>query len=388
MYGTSSPHEALIRDAVAKLCAPFDDAYWLKRDRAGGFPEDFFQAFAASGWLGICIPEAYGGAQLGVTEAAVMMRTIVQSGAGLSGASALHMNIFGLNPVVKFGTAEQKARMLPPLAAGRDKACFAVTEPNAGLDTLNLNTRAERDGGRYIVSGQKIWISTAQVATKVLLLARTTPADRVRKRTEGLSLFYTDLDRRYVDIREIDKMGRKAVDSNELFIDGLPVPADDRIGEEGKGFELILHGMNPERILIAAEAVGLGHAALAKAVSYAGQREVFGRPIGRNQAIQHPLAACWMELEAANLMAFRAAALYDAGEPCGAQANAAKYLAAEAAFKTCETAVLSHGGMGYAKEFHVERYLRESLITRIAPVSPHMILNFIAEKVLGLPRSY
>ncbi len=388
MYGTSSPHETSIRDAVAKLCAPFDDAYWLARDRTGGFPEDFFQAFVASGWLGICIPEAYGGAQLGVTEAAIMMRTIAQSGAGLSGASALHMNIFGLNPVVKFGTAEQKARMLPPLVAGRDKACFAVTEPNAGLDTLNLQTRAERNGDRYVVSGQKIWISTAQVATKVLLLARTTPADQVRKRTEGLSLFYTDLDRRYVDIREIDKMGRKAVDSNELFIDGLPVPADDRIGEEGRGFELILHGMNPERILIAAEAVGLGHAALAKTVRYAGHREVFGRPIGRNQAIQHPLATCWMELEAANLMVFRAAALYDAGEACGAQANAAKYLASEAAFKTCETAVLSHGGMGYAKEFHVERYLRESMITRIAPVSSHMILNFIAEKVLGLPRSY
>jgi acyl-CoA dehydrogenase len=278
--------------------------------------------------------------------------------------------------------------MLPPLVAGRDKACFAVTEPDAGLDTLNLKTRAERRGDRYIVSGQKIWISTAQVATKVLLLARTTPADRAAKRTEGLSLFYTDLDRRYVDIREIEKMGRKAVDSNELFIDGLPVPAEDRIGEEGKGFALILHGMNPERILIAAEAVGLGRAALAKAVGYAKERKVFGRPIGHNQAIQHPLAACWMELEAANLMAFRAAALYDAGEPCGAEANAAKYLAAEAAFKTCETAVMSHGGMGYAREFHVERYLRESLITRIAPVTPHMILNFIAEKVLGLPRSY
>jgi len=290
--------------------------------------------------------------------------------------------------VVKFGTAEQKARMLPPLVAGEDKACFAVTEPDAGLDTLNLKTRAERSGDRYIVSGQKIWISTAQVATKVLLLARTTPADRAAKRTEGLSLFYTDLDRRYVDIREIEKMGRKAVDSNELFIDGLPVPVEDRIGEEGNGFALILHGMNPERILIAAEAVGLGRAALGKAVGYAKERKVFGRPIGRNQAIQHPLAACWMELEAANLMAFRAAALYDAGEPCGAEANAAKYLAAEAAFKTCETAVMSHGGMGYAREFHVERYLRESLITRIAPVTPHMILNFIAEKVLGLPRSY
>jgi acyl-CoA dehydrogenase len=388
MYGTSSPHETSIRDVVAKLCAAFDDVYWLARDRTGGFPEDFFQAFATSGWLGICIPEAYGGAELGITEAAIMMRTIAQTGAGLSGASALHMNIFGLNPVVKFGTAEQKARMLPPLVAGQDKACFAVTEPDAGLDTLSLKTWAERNGDHYVVSGQKIWISTAQVATKVLLLARTTAADRVKTRTHGLSLFYTDLDRRHVDIREIDKMGRKAVDSNTLFIDGLPVPVDDRIGEEGRGFELILHGMNPERILIAAEAIGLGHAALARAVNYASQREVFGRPIGRNQGIQHPLAACWMELEAANLMAFRAAALYDAGEPCGAQANAAKYLASEAAFKTCETAVMSHGGMGYAREFHVERYLRESMITRIAPVSPHMILNFIAEKVLGLPRSY
>jgi acyl-CoA dehydrogenase len=388
MQQTSSPHETSIRDAIVRLCEPFDDAYWLAKDREGGFPEDFFRAFAASGWLGICIPEQYGGAELGITEAAIMMQTIAQSGAGLSGASALHMNIFGLNPVVRFGTAEQKERMLPPLVAGKDKACFAVTEPNAGLDTLNLKTRAERAGNGYVVSGQKIWISTAQVATKVLLLARTTPADQVAKRTEGLSLFYTDLDRRYVDVREIEKMGRKAVDSNELFIDALPVPLDDRIGEEGKGFELILHGMNPERILIGAEAVGLGRAALAKAAGYAKERHVFGRPIGRNQAIQHPLAACWMELEAANLMAFRAAALYDAGEPCGAEANAAKYLAAEAAFKTCETAIMSHGGMGYAKEFHVERYLRESLITRIAPVTPHMILNFIAEKVLGLPRSY
>src|SRR6266851_2488849 len=274
MHQTFSPHETSIRDAITRLCAPFGDAYWLDKDRAGGFPEDFFQAFAASGWLGICIPEAYGGAQLGITEAAIMMQTIAQSGAGLSGASALHMNIFGLNPVAKFGTAEQKARMLPPLVAGRDKACFAVTEPDAGLDTLSLKTRAERSGDRYIVSGQKIWISTAQVATKVLLLARTTPADRAAKRTEGLSLFYTDLDRRYVDIREIEKMGRKAVDSNELFIDGLPVPVEDRIGEEGKGFELILHGMNPERILIAAEAVGLGRAALAKAVGFAKERKV------------------------------------------------------------------------------------------------------------------
>jgi acyl-CoA dehydrogenase len=298
------------------------------------------------------------------------------------------MNIFGLNPVVVFGSDEQKARMLPPLIAGEDKACFAVTEPNAGLDTLKLKTKAVRDGDRYLLSGQKIWISTAQVANKMLILARTTPLADVKRRTEGLSLFYTALDRRYIDVREIDKMGRSAVDSNELFIDALPVPAADRIGEEGKGFEYILHGMNPERILIGAEAIGIGRAALRKASAYAKERIVFDRPIGRNQAIQHPLAKCWMELEAANLMAFKGACLYDRGMPCAVEANAAKYLGAEAAFKACETALMTHGGMGYAKEFHVERYLREVLIARIAPITPHMILCFIAEKVLGLPKSY
>jgi acyl-CoA dehydrogenase len=383
-----SPHEAAIRDAAERLCKPFDDAYWLAKDRDGGFPEDFHRAFAQAGFLGIAIPEEHGGSGLGITEAAILMQAVAQSGAGLSGASALHMNIFGLNPVVKFGTAEQQRRMLPPLVAGHDKACFAVTEPDAGLDTLNLSTRAVRDGDRYLVTGRKIWISTAQVATKMLLLARTTPREAAKRRTEGLSLFYTDLDRSHGEVREIEKMGRKAVDSNMLFIDALPVPIADRIGEEGRGFEYILHGMNPERILIAAEAVGLGRAALAKAARYARERVVFGRPIGQNQAIQHPLADCWMKLEAANLMLFRAAALYDAGAACAAEANAAKYLAAEAAFTTCETAVMSHGGMGYAKEYHVERYLREAMITRIAPVSPHMILNFIAERVLGLPRSY
>jgi acyl-CoA dehydrogenase len=377
-----------IRAAVEKICARFDAEYWLAKDTDGGFPHDFHRAFAEAGWLGICIPEDHGGAGLGVTEAAVMMQAVAQSGAGLSGASALHMNIFGLNPVVVFGTDAQKRRMLPPLIAGRDKACFAVTEPDAGLDTLNLKTKAVRDGDRYIVSGQKIWISTAQVASKVLLLARTTPAENVARRTEGLSLFYTDLDRNHVEVREIDKMGRKPVDSNQLFIDGLPVPAADRIGEEGRGFDYILHGMNAERILIAAEAVGLGRAALERAVGYAKERRVFDRPIGQNQAIQHPLAQRWMELEAANLMMFKAAARYDRGENTGAEANAAKYLAAEAAFKACETALMTHGGMGYAKEYHVERYLREVLIARIAPVSREMILCFIAEKVLGLPKSY
>jgi acyl-CoA dehydrogenase len=377
-----------LRTAVRRLCERFGDDYWLQKDRDGGFPHDFHRAFADAGWLGIAMPEEFGGAGLGITEAALMMLTVAESGAGFSGASALHMNIFGLNPVVKFGSEAQKHRMLPPLIAGADKACFAVTEPDAGLDTLNLKTKAVRRADRYVVSGQKIWITTAQVASKILLLARTTPADAVKKRTDGLTLFYTDLDRRHVEVREIEKMGRKAVDSNQLFFDELPVPVEDRIGEEGRGFHYILHGINPERILVGAEAIGLGRAALTRAVRYAKERVVFGRPIGKNQAIQHPLARHWMELEAAQLMAFKAAALYDAGQPCGAEANATKFLGAEAALAACQTAVTTHGGMGYAKEFHVERYLREAMIARLAPVSAEMILNFIGEKVLGLPRSY
>jgi acyl-CoA dehydrogenase len=298
------------------------------------------------------------------------------------------MNIFGLNPVVVFGSKEQCAQALPALIKGEQKACFAVTEPDAGLDTTKLSTRAVRDGDSYLVHGRKIWISTAQVADKMLLLARTTPLSEVSKPTQGLSLFYTDLDRSKIEVREIEKMGRKSVDSNMLFIDGLRIPAAHRIGEEGRGFEYILHGLNPERILIASEAVGLGQAALARAVAYAGERVVFGRPIGQNQGIQHPLAQAWMQLQAADLMVRKAAWLYDAGKPCGEFANSAKYLAGEAAFNACQTAVLTLGGMGYAKEYHVERYLRESFIPRIAPVSPQLIMCFIAEKVLGLPKSY
>jgi acyl-CoA dehydrogenase len=377
-----------IRDAVARTCADFDLDYWLERDREGGFPLDFHAALARDGWLGIAMPQEYGGAGLGITEAAVMMQTIAASGAGMSGASAVHMNIFSLNPVVVYGTAAQKQRWLPPLISGADRACFGVTEPNTGLNTTHLTTHAVRSGDYYMVSGRKIWTSTAQVCNKILLLARTTPLSDVKKPTHGLTLFYTDLDRSRVEVREIEKMGRKAVDSNMLFIDDLRVPADDRVGEEGRGFEYILHGFNPERVLVAAEAVGLGHAALARAADYAKNRVVFDRPIGQNQGIQHPLARCWMALEAANLMAFKAASLYDAGKPCGAEANAAKYLAGEACFEACETAVMVHGGMGYAKEYHVERFMREAFIPRIAPVSPELILCFIAERVLGLPKSY
>ncbi len=377
-----------LRDQVLRLCAQFDDAYWLDRDRDGVFPHEFHRAMADGAWLGIAMPEAYGGAGLGITEAAVMMQAVAESGAAMSGASAIHMNIFGLNPVVVFGTEAQKRRMLPPLIAGADKACFAVTEPDAGLNTIELKTKAVRDGDDYVVHGTKIWISTAQVANKILLLARTTPLDQVKKRTGGLSLFYTDFDRSKVEVREIPKMGRHAVDSNMLFFDGMRIPAADRIGDEGDGFRAILHGINPERILLGAEAVGIGRAALARAARYARERIVFGRPIGQNQGIAHPLAKSWAELEAANLMVMKAANLYDQGKDCGAESNAAKYLAAEAGFHACEAAVMTHGGMGYAKEYHVERYLREVLITRIAPVSPHMILNYIAERVLGLPRSY
>jgi acyl-CoA dehydrogenase len=377
--------------AVARLCAGFGDEYWLKKDDEGAFPHEFHRAMAEAGWLGIAMPEAYGGSGLGITEAAVLMQAVAESGAGFSGASAIHMNIFGLHPVVVFGTDDQKRRFLPPLIAGDEKTCFAVTEPDAGLDTTRLKTRAERRGDHYVLSGRKIWISTAQVAEKMLILARTTPIEDVARPSHGMTLFYTDLDRGKVEVREIPKMGRKAVDANLLFIDGLEVPVADRIGEEGKGFHYILHGMNPERILIAAEAVGLGRAALARAARYARERVVFGRPIGQNQSIQHPLAERWIELEAAELMVLRAAAAYDHGEEAsmvGAWANAAKYCAAEAGFRACETAIMTHGGMGYAREYHVERYFREIQIARIAPVSPQLILSHIAERVLGLPKSY
>lgn len=377
-----------IREAVAAICARFDDDYWLTRDREGGFPQDFYDALAREGWLGICTPEEHGGSGLGITEAALMMRTISESGAGMTGASAVHINIFGLNPVVVFGTEQQKARMLRPMAEGREKACFAVTEPNTGLNTTQLKLRAVRTGDRYVVNGQKVWISTAQVADRILLLARTTPLDEVEKPTRGLSLFYTRFDRDRIRVREIEKMGRKAVDSNELFFDDFEIPADDLIGEEGRGFEYILHGMNPERVLIAAEAVGLGMLAVKRAASYAKERIVFNRPIGQNQAIQHPLARCWAELEAAWLMVMHAAWQYDRGLPCGAAANAAKYLAGEAGFNACQTAVMAHGGFGYAKEYHIERYLREVFIPRIAPISPQLCLSYLAERVLGLPKSY
>lgn len=377
-----------IRDGVLALCARFDAAYWRRVDETGEFPEPFVAAMAEAGWLGAAMPVELGGSGLGLTEAAIAMQAVAESGAGFSGASALHLNIFGPMPLVKFGTAEQKQRLIPRLISGEDRMCFGVTEPDAGLDTASLSTRAARTNDGYVIRGRKMWTTMAQRATKMLIVARTTPRAEVRKPTDGISLFYVDFDRERIQATPIPKMGRKAIESNAVFIDDLHVPADALVGEEGRGFHYLLEGLNPERVLIGAEAVGLGRAALAKAAGYAKERVVFGRPIGQNQGVAHPLAKAWAELEAANLMAFKAAALYDAGRECGAEANAAKYLGGEAGFHACEAAVLAHGGMGYAKEFDVERYLRESMIPRIAPVSREMIFNYIAERVLGLPKSY
>mgnify|MGYP001390303595 FL=1 len=383
-----SEQQLAIQEAVSRICRNFGEDYWLARDTDGNFPEEFVRAITEGGWLGIAMPEEFGGAGLGVSEALILAHTIARSGAGMSGASAVHLNLFGPNPIVVFGTHEQKSRFLPPLIQGLDRACFGVTEPNSGLNTSKLETRAERDGDNYVINGQKLWTTTAQTASKILLIARTTPLSECERPTDGLSLFFTDLDRGKIEVRLIEKMGRKAVDSNSLFIDNLIVPVQDRIGEEGDGWKCLLHGLNPERILIAAEAVGLGQAALERAANYARDRVVFDRPIGKNQAIQHPLAVNWMELEAAMLMVFKAASIYDRGEPCGAEANTAKYLAAEAALSACQRSVLTHGGMGYAKEYHVERYLREIMIPVIAPVSQEMIKSFIGERVLGQEKSY
>ena len=381
-----APHEAL-RQSVNRACKQFDDDYWYQLDQSAEFPREFHAAMADLGILGLTMPEEFGGSALGVTEAAVVMHEVARSSGAMSAASAIHINIFGPHPIVHHGSQAQRERFLPDLIQGKVKSCFGVTEPDAGLDTTRITTTAHRDGRNYKVRGRKIWTTTAQVADKIMLLARTAPYNP-EQRTAGLSLFFTDLNRDHTDIRRIPKMGRAAVDSNEVVFDDMPVAAEDLIGEEGHGFGLLLHSLNPERILIGMEAVGVGRNALARATDYARERQVFDRPIGQNQSIQHPLAESWMQLAAAELMALDAAGRYDRGEPCGSQANAAKYLGAEAGFEACTRAVMTHGGMGYAKEYHVERLLREVLITRIAPISPQMILNYISEKELGLPRSY
>jgi acyl-CoA dehydrogenase len=385
---SATPERQEIRNAVRALCDKYDDAYWSEKDRNHQFPFEFAKEVADGGWLGIAMPEEFGGAGLGVTEAAIMMQEIGRSAGVFAACSTIHINIFGLHSIVKHGTQKQRAAWLPSIINGTSRACFGVTEPDAGLDTSRIKTRAVRMGDYYIVNGQKIWTSTAQQADKIVLLARTKPIEECVKRTDGLSLFYADLDRSAVTIHEIAKMGRHAVNSNQVFFNDLKIPLESLIGEEGKGFSYILDSLNPERILNAAEVIGIGRRALEKAVAYANERVVFGRKIGQNQSIQHPLAECWAQLYAAELMTLHAAELYDAGKPCGAEANAAKLLAADAGFYACDRAVRTHGGMGYASDYNVERYFREMVATQLAPVSREMILCFIAERELELPKSY
>ena len=389
-----------VKDAIEKICAQFPDEYWQQHDQTETDPKELHAALAADGWLGIALPEPFGGAGLGISEATMMLQTITQSGAGMAGAQSIHANVYATQPLAKFGNKEQLESTIPNIISGKERVCFGVTEPNTGLDTLRLKTFAKKssDGSKYIVSGQKIWITCAQVASKMILLARTTPLEEVTKPSEGLSMFCIDIDKSApgLELKKIKKMGGRAVDANEVFFDNYEIPASTLIGEENKGFKIIMHGMNAERCLLAGEALGLGYAALEKATTYAKDRNVFGRPIGKNQAIAHPLADSYMNLEAAKLSTYHAARLYDKSmkdssitqHAVGIAANSAKYLAAEAAFKACERAVMSHGGMGYAMEYNVERYMREIFVPRIAPVSREMILNFVGEKALGLPKSY
>ena len=386
-FSISEDHRA-IRDGVRAVAKRFDDEYWLARDEDGEFPREFHRAMADAGWLGITMPVEYGGAGLGVTEACIMMHEVASHGGGMAATSTVHINLFGPHPIVVFGTHDQRKRWLPGLIEGKDQCCFGFTEPDAGLNTTAIKTFAEKVPGGYVVHGQKVWTSTAQVANKIMLLTRTTRLEDCKRPTDGITIFYTDLDRSKIEVRKIPKMGRKAVDSNAIFIDGLFIPDSDLIGEEGKGFGYILHSLNPERLLIASEAVAIGQDALRRATQYARERVVFDRPIGMNQGIQHPLAERWMNLEAAWNMTLKGAWLYDSHQPCGAEANTAKFLGARAGYDACLQSVLTHGGFGYAKEYHVERLLREVTVTRIAPITEQLILCFIAEKVLDLPRSY
>jgi acyl-CoA dehydrogenase len=377
-----------IREGVRAVASRFDADYWLERDEDGAFPRDFHRAMADAGWLGITMPEEYGGAGLGVTEASIMMHEVASHGGGMAATSSVHINLFGPHPIVVHGTPEQKAAWIPGLIAGTDQCCFGFTEPDAGLNTTRIKTFAEKVPGGYRVNGRKVWTSTGQVANKIMLLTRTTKYEDCKRPTDGITIFYTDLDRAKIDVQRIPKMGRKAVDSNSVFIDDLFIPDEHRIGQEGKGFSYILDSLNPERVLIAVEAIGIGQDALRRATQYARERVVFDRPIGQNQGIQHPLAERWMYLESAWLMAMKAAELYDAGLPCGAEANAAKFLGARAGYDAAERAIFTMGGFGYAKEYHVERLFREVAVTRIAPITEQLIMSFIAEKVLDLPKSY
>jgi acyl-CoA dehydrogenase len=383
-----SEDQETIRKAVAELAAKFDDQYWMEKDAAHEFPTEFYRAFAEGGWLGITTPEEYGGHGFGITEAALLLEEVSASGGGMNAASSMHLSIFGMHPVIVHGSEEMKKENLPRIVNGDLHVCFGVTEPGAGLDTTRITTFAKRDGSDYVVNGKKVWISKALESEKILLLTRTTRFEESAKKTEGLTLFFTDLDRARVDIRPIRKMGRNAVTSNELFIDDLRIPEEHRIGEEGQGFRYLLDGLNPERMLVAAEALGLGRVALKRAVRYGNEREVFGRPIGMNQGLQFPLADSLARLDAAELVLRKATWLYDRGLPCGREANTAKYLCADAGFQAADRALQTHGGMGYSEEYHVARYFREARLLKIAPLSQEMVLNYLGSHVLGLPRSY
>jgi len=385
---TSNQDHNDIRNAVRELAGKFDDHYWSQKDHDHEFPHEFYDAFAQGGWLGITTPPEYGGHGLGITEASILLEEVSGSGAGMNGASSMHLSIFGMHPVIKHGSEELKQRTLPRIASGDLHVCFGVTEPVAGLDTTRITTFARRDGDDYVINGRKVWISKAQESEKILLLTRTTKFDEVERKTDGLTLFLTDLDTPGMEIRPIRKLGRNAVSSNELFIDDMRVPLADRVGEEGQGFRYILDGLNPERMLVAAESLGLGRASLRRATQYAKEREVFGRPIGKNQGLQFPLADSLARLDAAELVLRKATWLYDNGMPCAKEANMAKYLCADAGFETADRALQTHGGMGYSEEYAVARYFREARLTRIAPLSQEMVLNYLGEHVLGLPRSY
>jgi acyl-CoA dehydrogenase len=386
-FDISEEHQ-LIRDSVRRVCADFPDEYWSKCDSQHEFPWDFYNAMAAGGWIGIAIPEAYGGAGRGVTEASIVLEEVAASGAAMNGATSLHLSIFGMEPVVRYGSDELRQRYLPRVASGELHVAFGVTEPDAGTDTTSISTSARREGDHYLVRGRKVWTTKALIAERVLLLVRTTPKEALARKTDGLTLLLAELKRPEVAISAIDKVGRNAVATCEVVFDELPVAVTDRVGEEGKGFHYLLAGLNAERILIAAEAIGIGRAALRRAVAYANERVVFGRPIGKNQGVAFPLGEARMRLDAAELMVRKASWLLDSGQPCGAEANMAKWLAADAAFQAADQAVQTHGGFGYAREYHVERYWREARLMRIAPISQEMILNYVTEHVLGLPRSY
>ncbi len=379
---------SLIRESVAKLCRDFPDDYWERLDREGEFPQDFFDAMAGAGWLGVAIPEQYGGSGKGIQEAAVVLEEVAASGAAMNGATPLHLSIFGMHPVVKHGSEAMKQKYLPSVADGSLQVAFGVTEPNAGSDTTSIETIARQNGDHYLVKGRKVWTTKALESERVLLLVRTTPRSDVTRKTEGMTLLLAELQTPQVAISPIPKLGRNAVRTCEVVYDDLPVAVEDRVGDEGAGFRYLLDGLNAERILIAAEALGIGKAALRRAVDYANDRVVFDRPIGKNQGIAFPLAEAHARLQSAELMIKKAAWMLDEGQPCGAEANMAKWLAAEAGFFAADQAVQTHGGFGYAREFHVERYWRESRLMKLAPISQEMILNFLAEHELGLPRSY